>query len=259
MQNLRLFYRPRPLAQILMAIGLGVVGYAQPGEAQPVQHANQPAPAQIIFNNPPPDLGTPDGRRRGGANRGPCQSYEGLTALVPTTDAKVWGLTVSAYPTFWFYLPHQLTDETAVEFTVQDASDNSLYNTRFTAPNTASGLIKLTIPSAESPLEVNQSYSWTLAIFCDPARPFASVSVSGTIRRVAFESDDQTQLNAASPLEQVNLYAARGIWFDALDTLATLYWADSQPSQLTTTWADLLQQANLEHVAEYPRTECCIP
>lgn len=210
---------------------------------------------QVVFNDPaPPDQGTPGGRQQGGASRGPCQVFESLTALVPATQGKVWGQTVRDRPTFWFYLPSELTEKTPLEFTLQDENDQYIYNTRINAAKTKSGLIKLTIPAAAKPLEVSKSYSWTLLVYCDPAKPSSAVFVQGTIRRVALDRLLQKQLSNSITLQQVQLYAARGIWFEALDGLAELY---RQDSAVEPAWDSLLKQVNLDRVRTAPMTNCC--
>jgi hypothetical protein len=167
-------------------------------------------------------------------------------------------LTASAHPTLWFYLPAPLTADTAVELTVQDSRDRDIYSTRFTSPNTASGLMAIAIPTTADSLEVDQSYQWTLAVYCDPGRPFASVSVSGTIQRVALSPTQQAQVEAATPLQQASLYAAEGIWYDAFNTLATLRPTAANQPQFTTSWTELLRQGNLEPLATQPLTTCCL-
>ena len=61
----------------------------------------------IHFNEPlpPPGQRSPRGRQAGGAGRGKCGDYEGLTALMPVIDDRVWGQTTTDQPTLWFYSP----------------------------------------------------------------------------------------------------------------------------------------------------------
>ncbi len=243
---------------ILTAIALGLTGAAQPAWSESVPNQQNIQGTQIIFNDPvPPSQGSPNGRQRGGASRGPCRQFEALTALVPSKNGMVWGRTTSDRPTFWFYLPNQLTAQTPIEFVLQDDADNYVYNTRFTAPETRSGLISLAIPSTVKSLEVGKSYSWTLSVYCDPAKPSNSVFVNGTIQRVSLDAALQNRLQGATPIEQVNLYAANGIWFEALNTLANLYRTHSEQRSVATAWASLLQQAKLESLSQVPFSSCC--
>ncbi|MDX2240724.1 MAG: DUF928 domain-containing protein [Leptolyngbyaceae cyanobacterium bins.302] len=224
------------------------------------QSVNQPtiqAPP-IIFNNPnPPDRGSPTGRQRGGASRGPCRQFEALTALVPVTQGTVWGQTVSDRPAFWFHVPSSLTEKTPIEFVVQDAADNYVYKTRLTAPGTKSGLLQLPMPNTAPPLTVNQPYFWTLSVYCDPNKPSAAVFVKGMIQRVTPDAAFQNRLKNTPALEQARLYAEKGIWYNAVNTLAELYRAKPGDRQLASTWITLLQQTNLGHLTTVPFSSCC--
>jgi Domain of Unknown Function (DUF928) len=244
----------------LTAIALGVSSAGQLTLSQSVPSQQNIQQTQIIFNDPtPPSQGSPSGRRWGGASRGPCRKFEGLAALVPANNGMVWGKTTSDRPTFWFYLPNQLTAQTPIEFVVQDSADNYVYKTRFTAPQTQSGLINLPIPATTKSLEVGKTYSWTLSVYCDPAKPSTAVFVNGTIQRVSLDTALQNRLQQATPVEQVGLYAANGIWFEALNTLANLYRTQSNQKSIATAWTSLLQQVNLANLSQMPFAPCCTP
>lgn len=251
-----------PVTGALTAIALGLPMTVPPTWAQaPDQQAPEQKTlqdTQIIFNDPtPPQQGSPSGRQRGGASRGPCRQFESLTALVPTTKGVVWGQTVSDRPTVWFYLPNALTEKTPIEFVVQDAADNYLYNTRITAPGTQAGLIKVALPATAKPLAVGQPYFWTLSVYCNPNKPSEAVFVKGMIQRVGSDATLQKRLPASTPLDQVRLYAANGLWYDALDRLAELRQTQPRDRQLTSIWADLLKQANLGNLTTTPFSPCC--
>ncbi len=244
----------------LAAIALSLSSTSQLTLAQSVSNQHNIQDTQIVFNDPPPpSQGSPSGRQRGGASRGPCREFEALTALVPANNGMVWGRTTSDRPTFWFYLPNQLTAQTPVEFVVYDAADNYVYNTRFTAPETRSGLINIPIPATAKSLEVGKTYSWTLSVYCDPAKPSQSVFVKGTIQRVNLDAAVQTRLQGATPIEQAKIYAANGIWFEALNILAKLYHTDSNQSLVGSSWVSLLQQVKLDSLTQVPFTTCCTP
>ncbi|HBB35987.1 MAG TPA: hypothetical protein DC064_30475 [Cyanobacteria bacterium UBA9273] len=242
----------------LAAITLGLSSVGQITLSQSVPSQQNIQQTQIIFNDPtPPSQGSPSGRQRGGASRGPCRQFEALTALVPANHGIVWGRTTSERPTFWFYLPNQLTAQTPVEFVLQDAADNYVYNTRFTAPETKSGLINLEMPSTVKSLEVGKTYSWTLSVYCDPDKPSTSVFVKGTIERVNLDAALKNRLQGATPIEQVSLYAANGIWFEALNTLANLYRPYSEQKSIAAAWVSLLEQVNLGSFNQVPFAPCC--
>jgi len=229
-----------------------------PTEAVPNSPAEALPQSQIVFNAPPPpNQGTPSGRAQGGASRGPCQDYEDLAALVPTIEGIVWGKTTQAAPSLWFYLPHPLTAETPIEFALQDAADNYVYQTSLTAPETSPGLIRFQVEPEAQPLQPDQLYTWTLIVYCDPAQPTRSVFVTGTLQQAPPDSALQAQLATAGALEQAQLYAANGIWHDALNILAEQYQVQPSDGQIATIWTDLLQQAGLEHLTAKPFSPCC--
>jgi hypothetical protein len=241
----------------IVAIAFGLPIAVQPTWAQsPDQKTIQDT--QIIFNDPaPPQQGSPSGRQRGGASRGPCRQFGSLTALVPATKGVVWGQTVSDRPSFWFHLPGALTEKTPIEFVVQDVQDNYVYKTRITAPGTPAGLIEVAMPAMAKPLEVGQPYFWTFSVYCNPNKPSEAVFVKGMIQRVASDATLQNRLKSIAPLDQVRWYADQGIWHDAVDTLAELYRAKPSDRQLASTWNTLLKQTNLEKLTTAPFSPCC--
>lgn len=242
---------------VLLAIAISCATLTQPVAAQ----ATDPPSiqdTQIIFNDPrPPRQGSPTGRQRGGASRGPCRQFEALTAMVPAQNGVVWGQTMSDRPTVWVYLPQPLTANTPIEFTLQDDTDTEIYTTRLVATTQKPGLIRLTIPNTAKALEKGQSYTWTLSVDCEPGKPSAAVFVKGRIQRIEADEKLQNRLKTLSPSEQSRVYAANGIWYDAFDTLATLYSKQPSDRQLNYFWTTLLKQVNLSNFSTIPFSPCC--
>lgn len=197
--------------------------------------------AQAVPN--PPDQGAPSGRQRGGASRGDCADYQDLTALVPVVDGIVWSQTQSPTPEFFFHLLKALTADIPLELVVQDRQDNYVFRRQFSV-DTPSGILTLPMTSEEAGLIPGQAYSWTFSIYCDPERPSASVSVFGTIQRVA----DAAVIMPDAPLpaqrlELARQYAAAGIWHEAMGLTLSVAEPDN-PDYLATLTA-LLESAGL--------------
>lgn len=257
------------LARCLLLWGIAMVvsspsaGQAQtstsPDAERPITApAEALIPSQILYNAPPPpNQGTPGGRAQGGASRGPCQDYEGLTALVPTTQDVVWGQTTQAAPTLWFYLPHPLTAETRVEFVLQDANDEYIDYISLDGAEVSAGLISFTVDPAARSLQAGQLYTWTLTIYCDPDQLTAFAFVKGSLNVVALNPALQSQLANAAPLDQAKLYAANGVWFDALNLIADEYQQPSSDDQWASAWTTLLEQANFSELISEPFSDCC--
>ncbi|HEY9611396.1 MAG TPA: DUF928 domain-containing protein [Allocoleopsis sp.] len=256
------------LDRMILACAIAIASltsYSQRGDSQPPEvNTNKLNGVPLIYDAPPPpDQGAPGGRSRGGSGRGPCQNYQSLTPLVPvtkgTTKNFVWGLTVSAHPTFWFDIPQRLTAQVPVEFVLQDTGDNVVYTQKLTVPEASAGIVKFSVPSTAPSLEVGKRYNWTFSIYCDPESPSAAVSVRGSVQRVALDSALESQLKAAkTPLERAALFAHKGIWHDALTTLGEqLSGSKQKDSAIAAAWANLLQQVNLGNSASDPIVPCC--
>lgn len=198
----------------------------------------------------PPDQGAPSGRQRGGASRGDCMAYQDLAALVPVVDGSVWSQTSSPTPDFFFYVPQSLTTDVPLEMVVQDSDDNYVFRQQFSV-DAPVGILTVPISSLGAELTPGESYSWTFSIYCDTARPSASVAVFGTVTRVA----DAVIPEAGHPLtpeQQLALaqqYADAGIWHEALGLTLALHWADPDNADYLAALDDLLQQAGLADLA----------
>jgi len=145
--------------------------------------------------------------------------------------------------------------DTSVTFVLQDANHFPLYATTLNR-DIAAGLFYLSIPKTVPAMVTGQPYTWALAVYCDE-EPGEFVAVNGSIQRVAIDPAQQTQLQSAPPLEQVNWYAAHGIWFDALNTLAEPHEDHPHDAELAAAWTDLLKYANLESLVGQQITHCC--
>lgn len=225
-----------------------------------VQHPSSGHSLQVHFVPPPlpPDQAAPRGRRRGGASRCPdCKQDDlRLTALVPGDHwQSSLALTAAEHPTFWFYIPYALTPSRPVEFVLQDAADNYLYKTTFTASGTSAGVVSFSLPQRLAPLEMGQRYHWTFIIE-DPSN---SMFVQGIVQRVALSSTLLNQLKAATPPERIALYAANGIWHEALTALAGLRRTNPQDAALKAAWVDLLHSVDLDNVMNEPILQSQFP
>ncbi len=263
--GINLLGQPKAVTGMIFVIILASLSF--PASPQPSPSgSNHPDRIKLHFvPPPPPNQGSPRGRRKGGASRG-CQKDESEvpTALVPEKVGAekgkgfVWGLTTVEEPTFWFFIPEPLSAQVTFEFVVQDETDGYVYQKTLTMLRTDSGIVSFVITPSAKPLEVDKPYYWTLSInYCDPDKPSNSVVVQGTVQRVALAPSLQSQLEAATPQERVALYAAHGIWHEALTTLAELRRIQPNSPNLMEAWTELLQQVGLEELAAKPVLECC--
>lgn len=195
----------------------------------------------------PARLGIPGNRGQGGGQRGDCNPYTGITAIVPRTEQGVyWGQTASDRPVLWLNLPQGLGDDRLMEITVRDLNGKPIGKQQLTPPATPAGVISVPFPAVA--LAENQSYRWEVAFYCDPAMPDQPFVIEGQIQRVA---------PIALPpdrLEQAQLLADRGIWFDALTVLGGDRRSENDPN-LTLAWNELLQSAAITGSDQI--NDCC--
>lgn len=198
----------------------------------------------------PPDQGAPTGRQRGGASRGDCTDYQDLTALVPVVDGIVWSQTSSPNPNFFFYVPEALTADIPLELAVQDSEDNYVFRQQFSV-DAPPGILSIPVTSENAGLSPGEAYLWTFSIYCDAARPSASVSVFGTIQRV----DDTVVIVPEAPLtpdRQLDLaqqYAETGLWHEAMALTLALHPTHADDTEYLATLESLLEAAGIMDIA----------
>jgi Domain of Unknown Function (DUF928) len=195
----------------------------------------------------PKNRGLP-GRREGGGTRGACVNSKGnLTAVMPISNS---GLTTSSHPTFSWYVPE--TEPTMAEFVLLDRNEQEIYQTTFQVTGKA-GIMSLTLPNTTTmpTLKADQQYRWKFAIACDNSDASNDMMTEGWVERVTPSPQLQAKLSGKSPAEQASLYAAEGIWYDAVQILADL--RRTQPTLATqVNWQNLLQSVELNSLVTEP-------
>jgi hypothetical protein len=210
---------------------------------------------------PPPGEGMPS-RTAGGGSRGQTlvavQSTPPLMALVPAfssqtnrQETELKGLTVAATPTFFFYVPEIPAKEAA--FSLKDENNNDIYQTRLAIPNHA-GIVSITLPKDTPALEIGRTYRWSFGVIDnnENTQEPKVVFVSGEITRTEPNDALKAKLQEANLLEQAEIYAKNGIWFESLATLAKLRQTQPMNEALTQQWNELLESVGLETIANQP-------
>ncbi len=201
------------------------------------------------------------GRREGAGTRGPAQACVAqkptLTTILPETNL---GLTTTDYPRLFVFMP-QTSAKTArlVLFASSEANpeDDVLYDTTLTIPPKASILsVQLPKDGTIPPLEIDKNYHWVVTLQCNPADPVTDIYVSGWVRRVALPANLNTQLQATSPRDRLQLYTQNDVWLDAVATMSDLRCTDPTNPDLAANWQELLQSVNLGHLAKQPLAQC---
>ncbi len=217
-----------------------------------------------IITYVPRNTGSPNDRY-GGATRG-CSVTSGkpLIALVPKEAA----FTTAKLPSLLFYVPQNSAKR--LEFILQDSSANDIYTTNIT-PNKNAGIVSLnlaTFPGIPA-LKNDREYRWYFTLVCGGEDRSGDISVSGFVKKVALDPVLVKELQAAKPGDRAYLYAANGIWYDALATLYQARLSSPNDPILSQSWAELLKSVELEKepmlttskdnipLAKEPAIACC--
>ncbi len=204
----------------------------------------------MIWNNfQPPEQGVP-GRREGGGTRGSSDSNcpTATTALIPKSTM---GRTISAKPTFFYYVPIALN--TKVQFELADERDKTIYKKSFQMVTTRPGIVSVSLDGdPNSPaLEIGKNYHWYFTIKCSLKNSQEDVLVSGWINRMALAPSLKTELDR-SPDRGLSILTKEGIWYEYLTTLAQLRLSSPSDDSLALKWSDLLSSVQLGNIAQEP-------
>lgn len=260
-----------PQHQLIIALTftLGLVGFTSCLTrlwAQPVTPVGtrtttaQAFPSKLLLEYQPPTDGRvpSDGQRDAGRrpNRRGCPLVDKpLTALAP---AYYVGLTTSEHPTFWVYVPYSPKLPYKVKFVLWDEQQTvKLYESSPSQLTDGPGIVSFSIPNSATPLEIGKTYRWSFSVTCNNGVGLASVR--RWVKRVVLPPALTSQLQAVTPRERIALYAAKGLWHDALTELALLRRQNPQDQTLTADWDELLRNwhVGLDDIASEPIVQCC--
>jgi len=207
--------------------------------------------AQLKQSNPPPPPENPDSSAPGG-RRAPtaCPQDEAattglpLTAFSPTTKP---GLTVAERPTFLVYVPK--TSAENAEFSLRSRDGRGVYRTTVALTNTPD-IMSITLPAQAPPLEVGKQYTWSLAVICNPNDRVEDRFVTGTVQRTELDATRWSQIQQASPKEQVSLYRKADAWYDVLIVLFELQRTQPNDPSITAMWREFLQAGGVSSMID---------
>ncbi|MEL6160106.1 MAG: DUF928 domain-containing protein [Cyanobacteria bacterium J06623_5] len=181
---------------------------------------------------------TMSGGRRGTASSACALDAEvpdpAITLLVPEGST---GLTTKAQPTLSWYL--ESDNMVDMEFVLSHPeSPQPVYTKRL---QSEAGLVEVTLPDSVA-LEADTRYRWTVFVTCNGGE--YEIHARSFVERVV-DSEVEVAVASMVPSDQAIAYAARGIWYDALNTLVDSYRQESRMVTLLEI-RNLLQQADTQ-------------
>lgn len=194
----------------------------------------------------PPNTGTPSGNPIPGTTRPEIacpETAKPLTALVANNGSD---LTESQWPTLWFYLPYSPAQISNLEFLLLDGNERqTIYRTSIELTQQP-GVIKIALPQEpEYALQAEQTYRWRLNLDCEPDTTVEpDLVLDGWIRTAGAPRDSQAPVNLKDYYNQRD----REIWYDAINSLAELYFANPADPEVSAAWTELLESLEIDWV-----------
>src|SRR3974390_3541321 len=186
-----------------------------------------------------PSTGAPSVRLTGGS-RGIGDSTITVDVLAPDDV----GLTTQEQPSLFWYQSKPakakfeltLLQENKAKPLVQVTADRSL----------DAGIQRVRLSDHGAKLSPGVEYQWVVALITDPDNRSSDLVASGVIKRIEASPELKKSIAAATPESMAGIYAANGIWYDALASLSDRIDADPNNKALQESRADLLRQAGLK-------------
>jgi hypothetical protein len=169
-----------------------------------------------------------------------------MLAVLPNS---FYGTTLAGHPTILVYLPASTARE--VVFSLKDEAKNLHYHT--TLPISGeSGIVTIKMPENAPPLEVGKNYQWYVALKLDGALSPKTPFVDGWIKRIAPQANLEKALAGKSALQQADILAAKGVWYDCSAILAALILANPTDETVIKEWQELLTSVQLPQLTTSP-------
>jgi hypothetical protein len=196
----------------------------------------------------PPLRGTPGGRV-GGGSRGPAADQPQLAVLAPDHT----GLTVHEQPSLYWYL--STATPGPIILTITDEQTTRPLVEAPLGPPLVPGVQRVRLADYGVRLAPETPYQWFVALVPDPERRAKDIIAGGTIERIAPPAPLQAQLAQAGRAHAPFVYAAAGLWYDAVSAISELIEAAPQEVALRNQRAALLEQVGLPEIAASERRD----
>ncbi|HAA28157.1 MAG TPA: hypothetical protein DCE56_11375 [Cyanobacteria bacterium UBA8553] len=206
--------------------------------------AGFPGQTTSNFSYVPPARGMPR-RTQGTGTRGCDQSQAVAVQLIIPNDHTAQ--TSSGHPTFFWYVSQVPRDP--VEFALVESGVAQPIFVKQLQLNQA-GIVQLEMPKNLPELLPNREYRWSVSLICNAKGRSNDSLAQGWINRVPVTPLLEQQLAAAkSDRDRALVYAKAGLWYDAIDAIATAQATNSTDPSIREDFLSLLAQVGLKEVA----------
>lgn len=204
---------------------------------------------------PAPETGSPEGDFSAGGTRGNkprnfvC-GHKSLNIFYLLGDRNR-EFTLSAYPSFWFYISNRINKTTQIKFVISELKTGNKVYERVIQGTNKSGIIGITLPKDQQyALSSEENYSWSLIVDCAETYKNSETILGGWLTRLSSDSELQQQLAAVSEAEKYTVYLKHNLLYDALEELALSRIAKPNNIKIETAWNQLLTKLGWEDLAQ---------
>ena len=230
-----------------------ILFFTLPGKAEETQTKDNSLPQS-------PDTGTPEEDFSAGGTRenhllGDICGVNGqkIVYLLGNENREY---TLSAYPTFWFHIPHDIDREAQIEFALKELETGKEIYNQIVPAKSRSAIKGIALPKDKiNALSFDTNYVWSLTVSCPQTEPETLITLSGWLSRSPITPQVKNQLAATPPLEKYKVYLKHEVLYDALSELANYRIVEPNNIQIATAWnqfltelgwQDLIQQDNVK-------------
>lgn len=182
----------------------------------------------------------------------PCaDSDEAASPAIFVLAPKAGGLTMSASPTLYWFMPQRVRGKIELAVTADEA-DEPVFDQLIDAP-ARPGIYAISLAERQVKLKLGVAYAWSVTLSVDPLRPERDVVASGRIVPSAPSPELTRRLLATPERKWPAILAEAGLWYDAFAALSRQAAAEPGTRAHRESRAALLEQAGLEAAAAFER------
>jgi hypothetical protein len=169
---------------------------------------------------------------------------------MPLAPAEV-GQTIDPQPTLYYFVPERTLQP--IEITISSRFEiDPLLEQRIEPPLEA-GIHALSLADHGVELTPGTAVDWSLTLVREEGRPTANPTTRARLELVAEEPELVAALEATPSEHAANIYAAHGLWYDAIDALSTFIEQHPDVATLHERRAALMDAQGLEDAAAFDR------
>jgi len=197
------------------------------------------------------DTSAPAGRLSGGT-----RGIDGKMPIFALLAPRHTGLTLSEQPTLYWFSSEAI--KCPVELTILMGKEmKSILQVRI-ADETRAGFHPIHLADHGIRLQTGAVYQCFISMVTDPKHRSKDIISGGTIERITFPKSFQKTLKETDSKRIPHVYAAEGLWYDAMNALCSRIDAAPQDPLLLIQRISLLRQGDLTETADY-ETDHSVP